>query len=199
MDVKRKLQPYSAITESAIGYNPRPSPRQTLEFLFVTFATFIRQQRLAAIDMIECKMPALLILWLVCSSIHIKTKAESSGNGNITLPTLYPNESCSVPIYSQPAYEVHATDNNFQLLLTEGKCFLSCLQYYYHNDVRMKIVASVKCLDHFEDISSSKYCNFSTLGQITLPLYRRGWQLSEVIFYNSNHFHSIMRVKRFFF
>ena len=61
-----------------------------------------------------------------------------------------------MPAYSRPAYEVNATEGKFQLLLTEGKCFLSCLQYYYYDGVRNNILRSVN-YQIFKSMQQLKY------------------------------------------
>ena len=65
---------------------------------------------------------------LTCNSIPSgSSTTEQSGDGQ---GTTYLNDSCRIPIYSQQSYEVNATDKNIRLLITEGRCFLSCLRYY---------------------------------------------------------------------
>ena len=61
-----------------------------------------------------------------------KNQALISGSGEVHLVPEEGggNDSCTVPAYSRPLFEVNATEENVRLLLTEGRCYLSCLNRY---------------------------------------------------------------------
>ncbi len=58
-------------------------------------------------------------------------RAESGdGDGYLIPDQTGDNDSCVVPPYSLPLYEVNATENNTKLLFISGRCYLSCFQRY---------------------------------------------------------------------
>ena len=66
-----------------------------------------------------------LILALLCYPI-----TSSDSGGSRCLP-LEGNFSCRVPTRYQPLYDVNATEESTMLLLTEGRCYLLCLQEFF--------------------------------------------------------------------
>lgn len=73
---------------------------------------------------------------LVCCHIELESAANEGSGNSLTVPEdAVSNGTCTIPIYSQPSYEVNATDENLRLLVTEGRCFLRCIEYttFPHN------------------------------------------------------------------
>ncbi len=49
------------------------------------------------------------------------------------------NQTCVVPPYSLPLYEVNSTDVNTELLFTNGRCYLTCQDQYSVSALVMKL------------------------------------------------------------
>ncbi len=47
-------------------------------------------------------------------------------------------DECTVPPYSIPLHEVNVTTATGNLLLTEGRCYLDCLELPYYNETRVQ-------------------------------------------------------------
>ena len=100
----------------------RWSQTKVFVFMMLVDMTFCRVSK-------ECILEYIVILALVhfspmAGSFNTTTTTESMKN------TSSPS-SCVVPAYSQPLFEVNATEENTKLFLTEGMCYLLCLQVVY--------------------------------------------------------------------
>ncbi len=77
--------------------------------------------------MARCTAKGWWLALLAVSVLPTYVVSTDGGSGGTSTVPESDNASCIVPAYSQPLFEVNATEENTRLLLTEGMCYLACM------------------------------------------------------------------------